>query len=486
MRVITGAAERGPVVSSAILVSALAVLALTILAGLPLRHTGPVVILAVFAAATYRWALQWHVLVIATILVILFIPIRRYALPGDLPFELEPYRVVVALVAAAWVSSLLIDRRVRLRRSGFEGPLLLFAFAALGSLVVNPARVAAVEPDVVKELMFFGSFFIVFFLIVSVVRKPRHVDLIVTALVAGGAVVALFAIIEARTGYNPFNHFSGVIPLLETLYIPDPPDRGARLRVYASAQHPIALGAALVMLIPLAHYLARRTHHARWWLLAALLGMGAVATVSRTSVAMFFVMGAVFLWLRPVETRRLLPLLLPALIAIHLVMPGTLGPLKSSFFPQGGLIEEQRKSEGGRGSGRIADIGPALRNEFAPRPLLGQGFGTRIVDKGRINALILDNQWLHSLLETGLAGAIALGWLFVRAMRRFGRAAKEDASSRGWLLTGITASVLAYGVGMFFFDAFAFVQVTFLFFILLALGAAVFGQEMTQRFEVSD
>jgi hypothetical protein len=481
MRVLVGSAERGPVISSAVLVSALAVLALTVVAGLPLRHVAPVVILAVIAAVGYRVLLQWHVLVVATVLVILFVPIRRYALPGDLPFELEPYRVVVALVAAAWTSSLLIDPRVRLRRSGFEGPLLLFAFAALGSLVVNPGRVAAVEPDVVKNLMFFASFYVVFYVIVSVLRTPRHVDLLVTILVGGGAVMAVVAMIEARTGYNPFNHFSGVVPLLETLHIPDPPQRGPRLRVYASAQHPIALGAALVMLVPLALYLARRSGRARWWFIAAVLGMGAVSTVSRTSVAMFFVVAAVFLWLRPLETRRLLPLIIPALIAVHFAMPATLGPLKNSFFPQGGLIEEQRKSEGGRGSGRIADLGPSLRNEFAPRPLLGQGFGTRIVDRDRANALILDNQWLHSLLETGLAGGLALAWLFARAVRRFGRAAKEDISPRGWLLTGIAASVLAYAVGMFFYDAFAFVQVTFLLFILLALGSAVLSLPDARR-----
>ena len=34
-------------------------------------------------------------------------------------------------------------------------------------------------------------------------------------LVAGGAVVAFFAIIEARTGINVFNHLDRVIPLLQ-------------------------------------------------------------------------------------------------------------------------------------------------------------------------------------------------------------------------------------------------------------------------------
>ena len=39
-------------------------------------------------------------------------------------------------------------------------------------------------------------------------------------------------------------------------------------------------------------------------------------------------------------------------------------------------------------------------------------------------------------------------------------------------MASLAASVMAYAVGMLTFDAFAFIQVTFLFFMLLALGAA--------------
>ena len=46
-------------------------------------------------------------------------------------------------------------------------------------------------------------------------------------------------------------------------------------------------------------------------------------------------------------------------LALHVVMPGTIGSLRASFFPEGGLIAEQSSNPGWRGSGRIADIGPA-------------------------------------------------------------------------------------------------------------------------------
>ena len=70
-------------------------------------------------------------------------------------------------------------------------------------------------------------------------------------------------------------------------------------------------------------------------------------------------------------------------------------------------------------------------------------------------------------------GFVGLLWLFLRAVRRLGRAAKEDRSPRGWLFVGLTAGIAAYGVGMFTYDAFAFIQSTFILFVLLAFGAVL-------------
>ena len=285
-------------------------------------------------------------------------------------------------------------------------------------------------------------------------------------------IISVLAVIESRTGHNIFNDLGKIVPFLEDTNIPRPQGRGARLRTYASAQHAIALGALLVMLIPLAVYLERKTRKRSGWIPLGLLAVGALSTVSRTGVVMLLVACVVFLWLRPKETKRFWPALVPLLVVIHVALPATLGPLKNSFFPEGGLINEQRASAGTYGSGRIADLGPSLHE--AKRTLVfGQGYGTRITEWGRANAPILDNQWLGILLETGLVGFVGLLWLFLRAIRRLGRAAKEDRSPRGWLFVGLTAGIAAYGVGMFTYDAFAFIQSTFILFVLLAFGAVL-------------
>lgn len=133
-----------------------------------------------------------------------------------------------------------------------------------------------------------------------------------------------------------------------------------KLRVFASAEHPIALSAALVMFTPLAVYLARRYGQRRWLACALILLVACASTVSRTGIVMFIVMVAVFLWLRPKETRRMWPAILPALILIHFALRGTLGALKHSFSP-GGVLKQQQSDAGQSGSGRLADLGPALQ-----------------------------------------------------------------------------------------------------------------------------
>jgi O-antigen ligase len=441
------------------------------------------VVVATIATIAGSTLLRWPHLIGVLILVILFIPMRRYSLPGTLPFQLEPYRLFVALLILGWCASLLVDRRVSFRRTGFEAPLILVLGSAVASVVVNPSRVSSVSSDVTKSLMFLVSFVLVLYLFVSTIRRLTDVELLTKALVVGGAIVAFFAIIEARTGFNIFNHLARVIPFLHGGEISGPAYLRlgtAKVRVFASSEHPIALSAALVMLMPFALYLARRYRQRRWWLCALVFLAATASTVSRTGILMLLVVAIVFLWLRPRETRRFWPALLPALIAIHFVLPGTLGAIKQSFNPAGGLIAQQKASANSSGSGRLADLGPAL-TLWEAQPVLGQGYGTQVVnlDARGVEANIFDDQWLGTLLGTGVVGFFGWLWLFFRVVRRCAAEAKRDTSERGWLLTAIAAGIASYAIGMLTFDAFAFIQVTFLLFIFLGLAAALLAERPT-------
>jgi hypothetical protein len=434
----------------------------------------------VFGAA--RLLTSWRRLTSVLLLIILFIPIKRYEFPVQLPFDLEPYRVFVAFLILVWIAALLIDPRIRLRRSGIEVPLIAFFLVILVSVSVNSGLIDSlgVTTDVIKTLSFFTSFVLTYFVICSVVRTRQDLEVIVRVLVGGGAAVATLAIVEYRTGFNVFNHLSTAIPILRyrgDLVLAEI-TRSDRLRVYASAQHPIALAAALVMLAPLGVYLALSTRRLRWWCATILLGLGALATLSRTAILMLVVGTVVFWRMRPVETKRLLPLLVPAVLVAFLMLPQALGTLRSAFFPKGGLVADQTSIGfvgDGFHSGRLATLAPGIK-QWEKHPFFGQGFGSRVVDSAHpqdTNTNILDDQWLSLLIEVGAFGVGVLIWLFVRATRLLGRLARHVDSRDGLLAGALATSIIAFGVGAITYDAFSFIQVTFLFFVALALGGSL-------------
>lgn len=439
-----------------------------------MADVAPLVLVVAVAALAWRTLLRWEGLLGALILVVLFVPFRSYELPSALPFNLDPYRLLVAFVAVGWLASLLVDPRVRLRSSPLLAPLLAFAGVCTLSIVLNATRVQelGVGGDALKQLTFLLTFLVVFVLFVSLLKTRRQFDLALSLLVGGMAVVAALSLVEYRTGFNVFAHLDKIFPGLvkiDQLSTQDV-ERLGRLRVYGSAQHPIALGAAFILLLPFTVYLARKQ---RAWLWAgALLFLGAMATLSRTAVVMMAVTALAFAMLRTAwvvaAVRRFWPWLIPAVIAFHFVLPGTMGTFKDLFFPQGGLVAQQ--SEGEVGSSRGASLHAGLR-VVDGHPALGIGYGTRVVEGPGKNSFITDDQWVASAMETGIVGIAVLSWLFVRSFNVFARAAARDGTDLGFFFTALAAAPISFAVGMIFYDALSFIQVTLLLVMLLALGS---------------
>ena len=158
--------------------------------------------------------IDWRWIIAAILVVILFVPMRRYVFPVSLPFDLEPYRILVALVLLLWALSLLAQPDVAFRRSGLDGPMLLFAFALVASDFANPGRMAEYESYVLRGLTLALSVVVFFYFVVSVVRTFSQVLTVVKLLVVGTTVLAVLALIESRTGWSPFDHFHQYFPFL--------------------------------------------------------------------------------------------------------------------------------------------------------------------------------------------------------------------------------------------------------------------------------
>jgi hypothetical protein len=423
-----------------------------------------------------RVLLAWRTMLGLILLIILFIPIRRYTVGGSLPIELEPYRIVIALVLACWFCALAADPAVRWRRTGLELPIAALLVAMLLSMVANISRVNAAGTLVVKNFTFFLSYLLIVYFIASVIRSRRDLDRMLKLLVGGGAVVAVASLVEWKTTTNFFGWYTHVMPFLHYVDEGVAQARGSGVRARGSAQHPIALSAALVMLVPLGFYLYQRHRKLIWLGCAGVLTLGALSTGSRTGTTMLVALLVSFICIRPRQTVRLLPWLLPALIVIQGVMPGTLGTMKSMLNPSY-VIKEQSYDQGAT-AGRVADLGPAL-DRWSQKPLFGSGFGTTVADPNapkESEQQILDDQWLGSLLEIGAVGVLALLLLWVGAVRRLNRWGKHARGPDGWLATALAASIISFAVGMLTFDAFAFIQVTFFAFVMLGLAAVVTRQ----------
>jgi O-antigen ligase len=465
--------RRGPAAASVVLLGAIALMAMLVVEGRGLHKLVPVVACIVVLGTWTGLLTKWRNLLSGLVIVILFIPIGRYSLPGNLPFQLEPYRVVVMGLAVAWVMSMLVDPRVRFRRSGMDAPLMLILVTTLLSDVVNPSRVRALSSDVVpRAQMFFVSFFIVLYLIVSLVRTRKDVLFFVRLLAGGGGTVAAFGLIERRTNYNVFDHLHTVFPLLSFAGA-DERFRSGRLRVLASSQHPIALSVLLVVLLPFVIYLARREDR-RWLGVGVLYIVAIFATASRTGIVGLLVLLIVYLVFQPRAVLRAWPLVVPLLAVVHVAAPGAIGTIREALQPSG-LIKEQTTVVAGNdayASGRFTDFAPTIK-QWSSSPLLGVGFGTRVISGPNANARILDDQWLGTLLETGYFGFLAWSWLFLHCVRRLARAAaKEGDTDDGWLLTGLLGAITAFATTMWLYDTLSFVQNVLMCFILLGLSAA--------------
>jgi O-antigen ligase len=446
----------------------------------------------------------WPGAAVALVIVIALVPARRYTLPVSLPFAAEPYRLIVLLLLALVVGALLLDPRFRWRRLEFGGPVAVFVATQLVSIGTNiPGLVGkGLAPDAVIALLSMLVVAVVFVVARQLLQSRRIVRIVITATVLCGALVGALAAVERVTRENLFLRLFTALPLHrlseeESVFVKE-----GTARAFGSAQHPIALAVFLCMLIPLGIYLAR---HAGWprrpaarellWLGATLLiVLGMIAAVSRTALVSIVVMVLLAVVLRPALLPKTVFYGLLTIGAALLVSARNVLAMVNELLDPEALIESQMTSPGWTGSGRLADLGPSL-DQAAVSPFVGTGLGSRVTIGEHANAFILDNQYLSTLLESGILGVLGVAVMMLVPLARlaaFSRRGPDpleleesgEPAERRDLALALAVSIAGYAVALFFFDGFSFIQTLLAFFLLLALGSwAVAGERPSRRAE---
>ncbi|HET6953714.1 MAG TPA: O-antigen ligase family protein [Acidimicrobiales bacterium] len=244
-------------------------------------------------------------------------------------------------------------------------------------------------------------------------------------------------------------------------------ERAGLRRVVATASHPIEFGVVLAMILPIALHLALTAaeDEKRFrWLCLGVIGFAVPLSLARSAI-LGVVCGTLMMWCGwswP-RKKKALKSVLFYLVIMKFLVDGLLGTIRGMFV---NMFNDPSYT------GRTMDY-VKVGEMFGQKPWFGHGLGTfdpRIY-------FYLDNQYLGTLIETGLIGLVAMSVMFLiglftaRSVYRMARLA--GLTKLGELGRALAASMFVVITSFITFDALAFRMVAGLLFVLLGLiGAA--------------
>ncbi|MBE0447290.1 MAG: O-antigen ligase family protein [Actinobacteria bacterium] len=415
--------------------------------------------------------------------VLLLVPVGFYKMPSGLPFDLQLDRIVAFSIFLLWLASLLVNPKMKLAKSPVHSAVLAFAGIVFLSFALNMQELteSARFADAVKRLFYVIVLALLFYFAASTIRSNEQIDAVIKFSISIVVIISLFCMVEFLTSFNVFRHLHEVFPFLipSAEKIGNVMHRGGHIRVTGSADHPIALGVLLALFLPLAlHYFEfakRPGERAKYGLSLAIISLAMLMTVSRTPIVAIVAMLGVYYLYKPANALKFGIILLLVAFIVHMAFPGVLGGLRTFFSPS-----FLSKKEISNPYGRVADH-PKMMSFFMERPLYGRGYGWWDNDA----LFYVDNQYLKILVELGTLGILALGWLFYRSAKEIWTAAANAPPKDKDLLIAILSSCIAYMVTLVTYDSFGYAQVTYLFFIILALGVSL-ASRIQNRYPVTD
>ncbi len=290
-------------------------------------------------------------------------------------------------------------------------------------------------------------------LIAETVPTRERLDSIIRVAVLAGTFIAAIGIIQFFIGWDYAAHVSipGLKPTGSGLSITE---RSIFRRVAGTTLHPIEFGVVLCLIIPLGLHLAMH-HSRRWFAPVAVMGLALPMSVSRTSFVGAAAAGLVLLSLWPRQTRRrALAVGFGYLVAVRLLVPGLLGTIRSLFTNATKDPSITSREQDYEFVGRF----------ITENPLFGRGFFTFIPERYDY----LDNQYMMTLVETGVIGLLALLTMIVGSMvvAHKVRARTDDPVDRDLAATFMAMLAVALSTAIAF-DYLSFPSVRIMLFVAI-------------------
>ena len=350
------------------------------------------------------------------------------------------------------------------------GLAVVLSYIAAASRPLSADEVTAADRGILDLLTWVG----VALVAVDGIRNRQRLDAVLKAVAAGGAFVGGIAFLQFFAGLDPAAALK--LPGLSLVRVITSVDiRSGYRRVAGTAVHPIEFGVVMAMTLPIAlHYAFYATTKwaKRWhWACAGLIGIGLPLSLSRTAILGVTVVGLMLFFTWSWKRRgRALVVLVVFVNGLQFVVPGLFGTLRSLFLNLGNDPSV---------SGRTSDY--ALVGDLViSNPVFGRGFRTFIPEKFILHTgegggtLILDNQYLGTLIEMGLFGLLSLLFLFVVVLfcTRSIRRRSDDPSTRD-LAQSVAAAVMVAMLSFATFDGLSFPMATILLFLLVGCAGAL-------------
>ena len=424
-----------------------------------------------------RWAVATDPILFGVFVVfagLLFLVPDRYTVPLGAGVGLRPYQILIVIVGVTLIRSFLRGARLTIGRPAWIAGLLVLT--AVFSMVANQ--------DLDDET-FLGSVRLTLTTILHVLvalsvgllaSTPRRRRFVVGVIVSMISLASIFAIVEAQTA-EPIRLDPTPPGLVEEKTQADQDYDGAPTivrngvpRPAGLSAHPLELAAVMALAVPFAAYLffVARSWIARLWFLACtvLIAVSLVLSISRTG---FLALAAILLvaFVSNLNRPRRMMIGLAALIAlgatVAIVAPASVDATIRQF--------EKDPNEDPSLATRLQDY-EELDNLLGPSPWFGRGpgaLGTYVARDG--GGLILDNQYLLLIAETGVIGLAGLLVLLMSTGATAARRIRGPTTERG-LWVASAGAVLAFAVMCETFDVLRFAQATSLFMLIVGLVSA--------------